>query len=133
MGRNKTTVVPSVKDAYLQFLDVEIFAFGGVGVANRPSQGEILFQAVAARTNALNLFTAAMTNGTAAAQLYSLCGIHKLAPTKYDAHAKDLMSSSDEVETLRGCIMVDETVPTVVKRISMGDYDKYVEKAVNNR
>ena len=126
---NRPPEPPTPQQAYEQLLSVRYFAFGGVGYAGVTSEGEMAYRAIAAGTNALSLFSAALTNGNAQAKLYALCGIRQFEPSTFDALAKSLLSANPQVETLRGCIMRHEFATNVVARISSGAYDVYFKIA----
>jgi len=125
---NRPPEPPTPQQAYEQLLSVRCFAFGGVGFAGVTSEGEKAYRAIAAGTNALALFSAALTNGNAQAKLYVLCGIRQLAPLTFDAHAKSLLIANPEVETVSGCLMRREFATNVVARIASGTYDVYFKK-----
>ena len=82
-------------------------------------------RAIAGSTNALALFSAALTNGNTPARLYALCGIRQLEPSI--AHSMLLIANA-EVETMRGCLMRREFATNVVARIASGAYDIYFKK-----
>src|SRR6266568_1226803 len=82
---NRALDPPTPQQAYEQLLSVRCFAFGGVGYAGVTSEGEKAYRAIASGTNALALFSAALTNGNAQAKLYALCGIRQFAPRTFEA------------------------------------------------
>ena len=124
----KTPIDSSAEDAYRDFLKVDTFALGLVGIHGRPSLGEKLYRAVAASPNALQLFTDALTSGTPTAKLYALCGIRMLILARYAAYANPLMKSGGRVDTMRGCRGETESVSKIVERISKGVYDERLER-----
>jgi hypothetical protein len=111
--------------AYQQLLTIRSFAFGGIGFAGRTSEGEAAYQAIAASTNALALFSGVFTNGNAQAKLYALCGIQRFAPGRFASYAGSLRAANPEVETIQGCIISHEFAIDVISRISAGSYDLY--------
>ena len=119
---------PSPEQAYQQLLSVGRFAFGGVGYAGTTSEGEIAYRAIAASTNALQLFSAALTNGNPQAKLYALCGIRGIAPREFAEHARVVMDSTPQVQTMQGCIVDREATSNVVARIASGSYDLYIKR-----
>jgi hypothetical protein len=118
---------PSPDQAYQQLLSIDRFAFGGVGYAGNTSRGEIAYRAVAGSTSALQLFSSALTNGNAQTKLYALCGIRQFSPGSFPAHARSVVVSSPEVETMAGCIVRNELTSNVVARIASGSYDLYLK------
>ena len=119
---------PTPQQAYKQLLSVRCFAFGGVGYAGVTSEGEKAYRAIAAGTNALALFSAALTNGNAQAKLYALCGIRQFAPRTFEAQSKSLLSANPQVETMSGCMVSNEFATNVVARIASGSYDVHFKK-----
>jgi hypothetical protein len=115
--------------AYEQLLSIRSFAFGGTGFAGRTSEGEAAYQAIAASTNALALFSGVFTNGNAQAKLYALCGIRRFAHSRFGSYAEPLRAANPEVETIEGCIINHEFATNVISRISAGSYDLYLRNA----
>jgi hypothetical protein len=120
---NRPPDPPTPQQAYEQLLSVGRFALGGVGYAGVTSAGEIAYRAIAGGTNALALFSAALTNGNAQAKLYALCGIRQLTPGTFDTHAQSLLNANPRVETMSGCIVSHEFASNVIARIASGSYD----------
>ena len=118
---------PTPQQAHEQLLSVRHFAFGGVGYAGVTSAGERAYRSIASGTNALALFSAALTNGNAQAKLYALCGIRQLSPRTFDTHAKPLLIANPEVETMSGCLVRREFATNVLARTASGSYDVYIK------
>jgi len=116
---------PTPQQAYKPLLSVGCFAFGGVGYAGVTSDGERAYRSIACSTNALALFSAAVTNGNAQTKLYALCGIRQFAPRTFDTNAKPLLIANPRVKTMSGCILRSESTSNVVARIASGFYDTY--------
>ena len=125
---NRPSDPPTPQQAYVQLLSVGFFAFGGVGYAGITSEGEKAYRAIAGGTNALALFSAVLTNGNSAAKLYALCGIRQLSPRTFDTHAKAIRMANPQVETMSGCMAMNEYATNVVARIASGSYDIQIKK-----
>lgn len=125
---NRPSDPPPPQQAYEQLLSVRCFAFGGVGFAGVTSEGEKAYRAIADGTNALALFSAILTNGNAPAKLYALCGLRQLSPRTFDTHAKSLLTANPQVETMSGCLVMNEFSTNVVARIASGSYDVHFQK-----
>jgi hypothetical protein len=69
------------------------------------------------RSNALEVLSNVVTNGTPEAKLYALCGIRDLAPEIFEDTAKPLLISNPKVEVMRGCFFWQERASNVVARI----------------
>jgi len=113
-------------EAYQQLLFTKFFAFGGVGFAGTTSEGERAFHAIAASTNALELFTTVLAQGNAQSRLYALCGIRRLAPEKFNVLAKPIVVANPKVSTMAGCVGRDDRASNVVAHIAGGLYDFYI-------
>jgi hypothetical protein len=117
---------PTPQQAYKQMLSVPRFAFGGVGYAGVTSPGEVAYHAIAGSTNALALFSTVFSNGNAQAKLYALCGIRQFARGRFNSYADSLRSANPKVETMQGCLVLDEFATNIICRISTGSYDFYL-------
>lgn len=117
-------------DALTNLLATDCFALGGMKVVNAPLYNETAFQALAAHTNALELFSTVANNGvTPEARLYGLTGIHSLAPAQFAAFARPLESSAAPVTIQFGCIRGSDTASNCVRLIRAGHYDQFVQAA----
>ena len=103
--------------------EVEEFAFGGIGVAGTQSQGERLFRDLMGRDEAVISFKKILSNGTAAAKLYSLCGIRLLSEKDFATAAEPFLKSDEMVTTIGGCMISKQRVADVAQKISAGSYD----------
>jgi hypothetical protein len=117
----------AAKPAYEQLVTSDFFAFGGVGIADTTSPGQKAFQTILTSTNALELFRSALKEGNPQARMYALAGIRKLAPKTFDAEAKSALKDNPQIKTMSGCIAREEAAEAVIKRISNGVYDLYLE------
>ncbi|MEO8429362.1 MAG: hypothetical protein ABI651_19900 [Verrucomicrobiota bacterium] len=116
------------EQVYQRLLSARFFAFGGVGFAGTPSEGERAFHTILASANALELFKSALTSTDtrAEASLYALCGIRRLAPEAFVSHARALVARNPKVRTMSGCIAMEDRASNIVARIAGGSYDLYV-------
>jgi hypothetical protein len=115
------------QQVYEQFRSIKTFAFGGVGPLGSMSDGEQCFHTIAISSNALELFTTALTNGTTEARLYALCGIRHLAPQTFDAHTAAVMAANKRITIMEGCFVSRERTSNVVIRIKEGFYDRHFD------
>jgi hypothetical protein len=104
------------------------FAFGGVGFAGTTSDGEYAFRAVFKSFAAPQLFSGAYSQATLEGQLYILCGLHITNRGIFDDYAAPLLKDRRTVSTMSGCVIRQEPIADVVKRIADGAYDAYVPK-----
>jgi hypothetical protein len=96
----------------------------------------VLFLAM--QTNAVELFSNVITNGTGEAKLYALCGIRKIAPNQFDGLAQAAAkwaswlppSALEEglcVRTGHGCVRGPDSPSRVIEEIRRGAYDRYFD------
>jgi hypothetical protein len=115
------------RQVYEQFRSIKTFSFGGVGPLGSMSDGEQCFRAIASSSNALQLFTTTLTNGTPEARLYALCGIRILAPQTFDPHAAPAVAANRPVTIMEGCLLSHERASNVIVRIKEGFYDRHFD------
>jgi hypothetical protein len=80
---------------------------------------------LAASTNGLPFFKAALTNGTAEARLYALVGIRHLAPEQFDALAAPLVASNPLVKLRVGDTTMIMSASNVVGQVKKGWYEEF--------
>ena len=105
--------------------NVDRFAFGGIGDAGGTSQGEADYRIIMVRPNALELLERLYRVGNLQGKSYALVGIHTLAPKRFRELSTPLRNSYEPVKTQAGCIMDEEPLRDVVRRI---DNDRVVVK-----
>ena len=113
------------KTAYEELVHVRMFAFGPVSYGGYTSPGEIAFRSIMGTSNALQVLSRVLTNGTPEAKPYVLCGIRQLAPETFENAAKLLVTSNPKVEMMRGCFFWQERASNVVGRIRLMRKDSY--------
>jgi hypothetical protein len=120
---------PELGDSDVQrLIEVEEFAFGGVGAAGTISSGESAFAAILKKKEAIRYLMAAFGAGSPEAQCYALVALRELSPELFvSSVAKFLTDSSTKITVTRGCDMTKEERAAVVSRIENGDYAKYAE------
>lgn len=121
-----TTVLPS--DALKQLASIRDFAFGGIGVAGVTSEGELAFREVLKRGTAEADFTALLDSGNAQARCYALVGLHVLNPAACASAAKRFAHDKTAVSTIGGCIIMTQSMASVVANITAGRYDRHARK-----
>jgi hypothetical protein len=117
----------SFQKVYEQFRSIKTFTFGGVGPLGSMSDEEQCFRAIAVSSNALQLFTTTLTNGTTEARLYALCGIRMLVPQTFDSQAAPAVAANKRVTIMEGCFSSHERASNVVVRIKEGFYDRHLD------
>ena len=107
---------------------VDFFAFGGVGFAGTTSEGEMGFRTVMSEPpdRALALFETLYATGNLQAKGYALVGIRALKPARFKELYKALLTSKDNITTMRGCIVSSEHFSDIVRQIDKGNYDVWL-------
>lgn len=114
---NATTANSSMdQDAAAHRLNsVRIFAFGGVGFAGTPSQGEVAYNAIlsAPKGHAIDLLLHAWQAGTPEAKAYALTGMKHLSDYQFHQLATEARTSKQSVITMHGCIVSKTTLAQI--------------------
>jgi len=113
----------SAQNAGERLCSVNVFAFGGIGVAGVMSDGEGAYRYIWTCPEASAIFTSVLEEGTPAAKLYALCGLRTLEPDLFSQHARKLSKENPVVTTLQGCIGDHKKAATIVRRIRRGRYE----------
>jgi len=120
-----------LQQAYERLLSVRVFAFGEVGGGWTPpqlwmtSEGEHCLRTLAASTDGLPLFKAALTNSTSEAKLYALVGIQHLAPEQFDALAAPVIAANPPVHLRIGDTGMGMNASNIVAQIKKGWYEEF--------
>lgn len=104
---------------------VDRFAFGGTGYAGIISRGEKDYRVIPSRTSAEADFERLLAIGNPQAKSYALMGIRTLDPGPFKQISRALRDSTEEVVTQSGCIVYEESLGVVLKRIDEGYYSVY--------
>ena len=106
-----------------------VFAFGGVGLVGKISQGEIDFRAIQSQPDAVALasFETIYATGDSAAKSYALAGIRQLDGARFKELLQSLNGSQETVFTMHGCIMEKDRLVDVAKGIDAGSYDSWLK------
>jgi hypothetical protein len=103
---------------------VKRFAFGGVGVAGVISEGETDFKLVLSEPSsvALAAFEKLYGDGNPQAKCYALRGMRKLSAARFRELLSVAAASTEQVEVMRGCIILRERFGKVAKEIDNGGF-----------
>jgi len=103
---------------------VSTFALGGVGFAGVISDGEIDFKFVLSQSMpiALATFETLFATGNLQAKAYALAGIKRLRPDRYRTLLATILATTNEVEVMRGCVMMHEPSRELAKEIDEGKF-----------
>ena len=104
------------------------FALGGVGVAGTMSPGERSLREVLHESDAVAQLERALPDATPAGQLYALLGLRIRDRTAYQRALEKYRANDVQVETMRGCILQQESFRDLIKQIEHGDYDSFLKR-----
>lgn len=119
-GQNTGNVVTD--DTFHSLQNIETFAVGPVGYAAQTSDGEKLARALLSKPNASSVFQKLLQSGTPAAKMYALWGLRKIHGRESAKFFDAFRNSTNEVETMSGCLIGKETIGEVVKEIESPYY-----------
>ena len=113
----------TTNDPVAQLAAIPAFAFGPVGAAGIPSEGELAFKEIMARPSAEKDFLQLLKTRSHAAQCYAIAGLHAINPELAKVQAEPFASSREKIETIEGCMIANEIMQAVVSNILAGAYD----------
>ena len=102
------------------------FALGGVGVAGTMSEGERALREVLKEPDAVARLERALPNASPAGQLYALLGLRLRDRAAYQRALEKYRANDASVQTMRGCLLQQESFRELVKQIERGDYDSFL-------
>jgi len=103
-----------VRKAYEILLDADRFESAHIGVAGADSAYFIAFRVLIRSSEGKPAFHALLRRATPAGKVYALSGIYFADPDAFEAEARRLALSKDEVATMNGCTGGRETVGAMV-------------------
>jgi hypothetical protein len=103
-------------------------AFGGVGAAGLMSEGERNLRSVLAQPDASQQLQAALAHATPAGKLYILVGLRRCDLTAYQKIFDSLGRPNDDVEVVRGCMIIKEPFRQVLSQVQDGRFDDYLSQ-----
>jgi hypothetical protein len=104
------------------------FALGGVGVAGTMSEGERALREVLKEPDAIARLENALPNSSPAGQLYALLGLRLRDRPAFQRALEKCRTNDTKVQTMRGCILQEESFRDLVKQIEHGDYDMFLSR-----
>ncbi|HEY1804318.1 MAG TPA: hypothetical protein VGG45_07530 [Terracidiphilus sp.] len=119
----------ALSTAVKRITNTGVFAFGGVGLIGKTSQGELDFRVIQSQPApvALASFEKIYATGDAAAKSYALAGIRQLDETRFKELFQSLEGSQETVFTMQGCIMERHRLGEIAKAIDAGSYDSWLK------
>lgn len=100
--------------------------FGGGGYAGRISEGEdSLFTLISSHRGA-ELLCDVFERGTPEAKAYALCGLHYIAPQRFERYAGEFAAAKLKVQTLSGCIGGEHDSAELVAALRTNLFERYL-------
>ena len=99
------------------------FALGGVGFGGVMSEGERTLREILKESDAARRLESVLPDASAAGQLYALLGLRLRDRAAYQRALDKYRTNDAKVQTMRGCIVRQESFRDLVKQIEQGDYD----------
>ncbi|MGD0547073.1 MAG: hypothetical protein ABR991_04520 [Terracidiphilus sp.] len=124
----------TVVSAIERLLKVDVFAFGGIGIAGQTSKGEIDFRVILSQPApvALQALEKLYKTGNPQGKAYALFGIRKLNPSRFKEILVSASKSAEKVAVMSGCIVMNESLSDIAKRIDNGKFDLFFEYSSAN-
>jgi hypothetical protein len=105
------------------------FALGGVGVAGTMSEGERALRQVLKEADAGARLERLLPDASAPGQLYLLLGLRARDRSAYQRALARYGQRDTKVQTMRGCILQEESFRSLVKEIDRGEYDSSLARS----
>ena len=104
------------------------FALGGIGAAGTMSEGERALRDVLKQSDVSIRLEKLASEASPAGQLYALLGLRIRDRTGYERTREKLRKTDGKVQTVRGCMLQQESFGDLLKQIEHGDYDAFLSR-----
>ena len=111
---------PRIEAAAARLAKAHIFAIGGVGFAGTISDEEKDFRLILTDNSAENVFGTLYERGNNQAKAYALLGLSMVNTFRFQNIYPSAVASNEELHSMQGCVMFNEKLSTIAKRISAG-------------
>lgn len=92
------------------------------------SEGERALREVLKEPDAIAWLENALPNSSPAGQLYALLGLRLRDRSAFQRALEKYRTNDAKVQTMRGCILQQESFRDLVKQIEHGDYDMFLAR-----
>jgi hypothetical protein len=113
---------PRIEAASARLAKAHIFAIGGVGFAGMTSDEEKDFRLILADSSASKVFVTLYERGNNQAKAYALLGLYTVDPDRFHEIFPSATASNEELHQMQGCIMSNEKLSILAKRIGDGAF-----------
>jgi len=108
--------------------------FGGGGYAGRISEAEDDLFAILSSHHAEELLSGVFKSGSPEAKTYALCGLHYVAPKRFEHYASTFATQKIKVQTLSGCLGGESDSASLVAALRTNVFEQYlpIRKEIEN-
>ena len=99
---------------------------GGGGVAGRISEAEDSLFTLLSSHGGAELLCDVFEHGTPEAKSYALCGLHYIAPQRFERYAGESAAAKLKVQTLSGCIGGEHDSTELVAALRTNLFERYL-------
>ena len=110
------------------FEHADVFAIGSISDDATTSDEERALRALLKKPNASEKLSESVRSASVAGQLYALLGLRLCDRPAFERAVQDLLRRDGIVTTMTGCIIHDESVAAIARKITQGDYDQTMQR-----
>lgn len=110
------------------FEHADVFAIGPISDDATTSDEERALRAFLKKPNASEKLLEFVHSASLAGQLYALLGLRLCDRPAFGRAVPDFLRREGMVTTMTGCIIDDEPVAAIARRIARGDYDQTMQR-----
>ncbi|MBX7224173.1 MAG: hypothetical protein K1Y36_29940 [Blastocatellia bacterium] len=107
--------------AFTTLLQAKTFAMGGVGVAGTTSAEEKALRELLGSKQSVAVFNTLLEQAQPAGKIYALLGL-SVKDQKAFLSAKNQITNLGNIQVMSGCLVADESAPSLVEKIEKGVY-----------
>jgi hypothetical protein len=110
------------------FERADVFAIGPISEDATTSDEERSLRTLLKKPNASEKLSEFLRSGSAAGQLYALLGLRLHDRDAFERAVPDFLRRDDMVTAMTGCILHEERVAAIARKIAQGDYDQTMQR-----
>jgi hypothetical protein len=110
------------------FERADVFAIGPISDGAMTSDEERALRALLKKPNASEKLSESVRSASVAGQLYALLGLRLCDRPAFERAVPEFLRRDSIVTTMTGCIIHDEPVAVIARKIAQGDYDQTMQR-----
>jgi len=110
------------------FEHADVFAIGPISYGATTSDEERALRAFLKKPNASERLSEFVHSASVAGQLYALLGLRLCDRPAFERSVPDFFHRDGIVTTMSGCIVYEQPVATIARKIAQGDYDQTMQR-----